>query len=36
MAMLLASQPPQMETYRVSLAVNTPRNNAEQLLQPAS
>ena len=36
MAMLLASQPPQMEAYRVSRAVNTPRNNAEQLLQPAS
>jgi len=34
MAMLLASTPPSMEAYRVSRAVNTPRNNAEQLLTP--
>ena len=33
-AMLLACQPPQMEAYRVSRAVNTPRNNVAQLLQP--
>lgn len=32
MAMLLASEPPAMEAYRVSRAVNTPRNNNEQLL----
>ncbi|WP_422505964.1 SOS response-associated peptidase [Stenotrophomonas sp. GZD-301] len=32
MAMLLASQPPAMEAYRVSRAVNTPRNNREDLL----
>ncbi|NIJ70565.1 SOS response-associated peptidase family protein [Xanthomonas sp. 60] len=36
MAMLLASQPPAMEAYRVSRAVNTPRNNGERLLQAAS
>lgn len=35
MAMLLASETPAMEAYRVSRAVNTPRNNVEQLLQPA-
>ncbi|WP_439448967.1 SOS response-associated peptidase [Stenotrophomonas sp. ATs4] len=34
MAMLLASDVPGMEAYRVSRAVNTPRNNTEQLLQP--
>jgi len=34
MAMLLASEPPAMEAYRVSRAVNTPRNNSEVLLQP--
>lgn len=34
MAMLMASESPAMETYRVSRAVNTPRNNAEQLLDP--
>ncbi len=34
MAMLLASTPPSMEAYRVSRAVNTPRNNTERLLQP--
>ncbi len=28
MAMLLASEPPAMEAYRVSRAVNTPRNTA--------
>lgn len=33
MAMLLASEPPPMEAYRVSRAVNTPRNNSEDLLQ---
>ena len=33
MAMLLASEPPVMEAYRVSRAVNTPRNNREDLLQ---
>lgn len=33
MAMLLASEPPAMEAYRVSRAVNTPRNNTEDLLQ---
>ncbi|WP_153164277.1 SOS response-associated peptidase [Stenotrophomonas nematodicola] len=32
MAMLLASQLPAMEAYRVSRAVNTPRNNREDLL----
>ncbi|HDS1128639.1 TPA: SOS response-associated peptidase [Stenotrophomonas maltophilia] len=34
MAMLLASKVPAMAAYRVSRAVNTPRNNTEQLLQP--
>jgi len=33
MAMLLASEPPAMEAYRVSRAVNTPRNNREELLE---
>jgi len=32
MAMLLASETPAMEAYRVSRAVNTPRNNREDLL----
>lgn len=32
MAMLLASETAAMEAYRVSRAVNTPRNNTEQLL----
>lgn len=32
MQMLLASDPPAMKAYRVSRAVNTPRNNAESLL----
>lgn len=32
MAMLLASQPPAMEAYRVSRAVNSPRNNVPELL----
>jgi putative SOS response-associated peptidase YedK len=32
MAMLLASTPPSMEAYRVSRAVNTPRNNRPTLL----
>ncbi len=36
MAMLLASEPPAMEAYRVGRAVNTPRNNAKQLLQPVA
>lgn len=30
--MLLASEPPAMEVYRVSRAVNTPRNNQATLL----
>lgn len=34
MAMLLASEPPPMEAHRASRAVNTPRNNVEQVLQP--
>lgn len=34
MAMLLASEPPAMEAYRVSRAVNAPRNNSETLLHP--
>jgi len=29
--MLLASEPPAMEAYRVSRAVNTPRNTKEGL-----
>lgn len=33
MAMLLASEPPAMEAYRVSRAVNTPRNNSKSLIQ---
>ena len=33
MAMLLASEPPAMEAYLVSRAVNKPINNHEQLLQ---
>lgn len=36
MAMLLASEPPAMEAYRVSRAVNTPRNNREALLDPVA
>jgi len=32
-AMLLASDPPAMEAYRVSRAVNTPRNNRSELLE---
>ncbi|WP_282257213.1 hypothetical protein [Stenotrophomonas sp. PS02301] len=36
MAMLLASEPPAMEAYRVSRAVNTPRSNTEQPLEPVS
>jgi len=32
MTMLLASEPPAMEAYRVSRAVNTPRNNQVRLL----
>jgi len=36
MAMLLPSQTPAMEAYRVSRAVNTPRNNAEGLLAPVA
>lgn len=35
LAMLLASEPPGMDAYRVSRAVNTPRNNAEHLLDAA-
>lgn len=34
MAMLLASTTPSMEAYRVSRAVNTPRNNVADLLEP--
>ena len=34
MAMLLASEPPAMEAYRVSRDVNAPRNNTEALLEP--
>lgn len=33
MAMLLASEPPAMEAYRVSRAVNTPRNNQPKLVE---
>lgn len=33
MAMLLAGEPPSMEAYRVSRAVNTPRNNSELLVR---
>ncbi|MDT3530212.1 SOS response-associated peptidase [Stenotrophomonas pavanii] len=36
MAMLLASEPPAMEAYRVSRAVNTPRQNREELLLPVA
>jgi putative SOS response-associated peptidase YedK len=36
MAMLLASEPPAMQAYRVSRAVNTPRNDTEQLLEPTA
>ena len=36
MAMLLASTPPSMEAYRVSPAVNTPRDKREELLQPVA
>ncbi|HBZ46432.1 MAG TPA: SOS response-associated peptidase [Stenotrophomonas sp.] len=36
MAMLLASEPPAMEAYRVSRAVNTPRSNAPTLLDPVA
>lgn len=32
MAVLLASEPPQMGAHRVSRAVNSPRNNGEKLL----
>jgi putative SOS response-associated peptidase YedK len=32
-AILLASEPPAMAAYRVSRAVNTPRNNSEEPLQ---
>lgn len=35
MAMLLASEPPAMEAYQASRAVNTPRNNRPALLDPA-
>lgn len=34
MAMLLASEPPSMEAYRVGRAVNSPRLNCEALLEP--
>jgi len=36
MALLLASETPAMEAYRMSRAVNTPRNNAEGLLEPVA
>ena len=36
MAMLLASETPAMEAYRISRAVNTPRNNHEELLLPVA
>lgn len=36
MAMLLASETPVMEAYRVSRAVNSPRNNTEELLSPVA
>jgi len=36
MAMLLASETPEMEAYRVSRAVNTPLNDRESLLQPVA
>jgi len=32
MAMLLASEPPAMDAYRVTRAVNTPRNNSPALI----
>jgi len=35
MAMLLASETPAMEAYRVGRGVNSPRNNTETLLAPA-
>ncbi len=34
--MLTASVPPAMEAYRVSRAVNTPRQNREELLLPVA
>lgn len=34
MKVLLASDPPAMEAYRVARAVNTPRNNTKSLLTP--
>jgi len=36
MAMLLASEPPPMEAYRVSRDVNAPRSNAPTLLDPVA
>lgn len=36
MAMLLASEPPAMDAYQVSRAVNAPSNNTESLLDPAA
>lgn len=36
MAMLLASETPVMEAYRVSRAVNSPRNNRDDLLLPVA
>lgn len=36
MAMLLVPTAPAMRAYRVNRAVNTPRNNTEQLLQPVA
>ncbi|HDS1082422.1 TPA: SOS response-associated peptidase [Stenotrophomonas maltophilia] len=36
MAMLLASETPAMEAYRVSRAVNKPQNNSRALLEPVA
>ena len=34
--MLLGSEPPAMEAYRVSRAVSAPQNNIEGLMEPVS
>lgn len=36
MSVLLAADPPALQVYRVSRAVNVPGNNGEQLLNPAA
>lgn len=36
MSMLLASEPPPMEAYRVGRAVNTPRNNRPDQIEPST